>query len=107
MKDKNITISLSEYRELLLKERPNDNDKWLVEKIKDFISEDRDIEKNIDTPTYISESSGTYVSEIAEGEEPENLLNFTKLHEISDSKKENSDNDDELQKAIDKELESL
>lgn len=78
-----------------------------VIKIKDFISEDRDIEKNIDTPTYISESSGTYVSEIAEGEEPENLLNFTKLQEISDSKKENSDNDDELQKAIDEELEAL
>lgn len=39
MKDKNITISLSEYRELLLKERPNDNDKWLVEKIKDFIAQ--------------------------------------------------------------------
>lgn len=78
-----------------------------VIKIKDFISEDRDIEKNIDEPTYISESSSTYVSEIAEGEEPENLLNFTKLQEISDSKKENQDNDAELQKAIDKELEAL
>ena len=39
MKDKNITISLSEYKELLLKERPNDNDKWLLEKIKDFIAQ--------------------------------------------------------------------
>ena len=37
MKDKNITISLSEYRDLLLKERPNDNDKWVLEKIKEFI----------------------------------------------------------------------
>ena len=39
MKDKNITISLSEYRDLLLKERPNDNDKWLVEKIKNFVAQ--------------------------------------------------------------------
>lgn len=39
MKDKNITISLSEYKELLLKERPSDNDKWLLEKIKTFIAE--------------------------------------------------------------------
>lgn len=38
MKDKNITISLSEYRNLLLKERPNDNDKWVLEKIKEFIA---------------------------------------------------------------------
>lgn len=38
MKDKNITISLSEYRDLLLKERPNDNDKWVLEKIKEFIA---------------------------------------------------------------------
>ena len=38
MKDKNITISLSEYKELLLKERPSDNDKWLLEKIKDYIA---------------------------------------------------------------------
>lgn len=39
MKDKNITISLSEYKELLMKERPSDNDKWLVEKIKNFIAD--------------------------------------------------------------------
>lgn len=39
MKDKNITISMSEYKELLLKERPNDNDKWLLEKIKNFIAD--------------------------------------------------------------------
>ena len=40
MKDKNITISLSEYKELLLKERPSDNDKWILGKIKDFIAEE-------------------------------------------------------------------
>lgn len=38
MKDKNVTISLAEYKELLLKERPSDNDKWVLEKIKEFIS---------------------------------------------------------------------
>ena len=38
MKEKNITINLSEYKELLLKERPNDNDKWVLGKIKEFIS---------------------------------------------------------------------
>lgn len=39
MKDKNITISLSEYKELLLKEIPSDNDKWTLGKIKDFIAQ--------------------------------------------------------------------
>lgn len=38
MKDKNVMIPLSEYKELLLKERPTDNDKWVLEKIKDFIA---------------------------------------------------------------------
>ena len=75
-----------------------------VIRIKDFIAEDRDIEKNIEVPTYISDSSTAYVSEIAEGEEPENLLSFTKTQEDS-SEKNNSDED--LQKAIDEELKSL
>ena len=75
-----------------------------VIKIKDFISEDRDIEKNIKMPTYISDSSTSYVSEIAEGEEPENLLNFTKMQEDANVK---SNNDDDLSKAIDEELKSL
>lgn len=38
MKEKNVTITMSEYKELLLKEKPSDNDKWLLEKIKEFIS---------------------------------------------------------------------
>lgn len=38
MKEKNVTITMSEYKELLLKERPSDNDKWLLEKIKNFIA---------------------------------------------------------------------
>lgn len=39
MKDKQVTISLTEYKELLLKERPSDNDKWLLEKIKNYIAQ--------------------------------------------------------------------
>ncbi len=71
-------------------------------KIKDFIVEDRDIEK----ASYISESSTEYVSEIAEGEEPENLLNFAKMQEEDVNNNENDDSED-LQKAIDEELKSL
>lgn len=46
MKDKNITISLSEYKDLLLKERPNDNDKWLLEKIKEYLSQNCKLDRN-------------------------------------------------------------
>ena len=80
-----------------------EQDKKVI-RIKDFIAEDRDIEKNIEVPAYISDSSTTYVSDIAEGDEPENLLSFTKTQEAS-SEQNNSDED--LQKAIDEELKSL
>lgn len=46
MKDKQITISLTEYKELLLKERPDDNDKWLLEKIKNFIASQCSLDKD-------------------------------------------------------------
>lgn len=46
MKDKQVTVSLTEYKELLLKERPNDNDKWLLEKIKDFIASQCRLDSN-------------------------------------------------------------
>lgn len=46
MKDENVTISLSEYKELLLKERPSENDKWLLEKIKDFIANNCELDSN-------------------------------------------------------------
>lgn len=46
MKDKNITISLAEYKELLLKERPSDNDKWVLEKIKTFIAENAKLDRD-------------------------------------------------------------
>lgn len=50
--------------------------------IKDFTTEDRDIEKDIkEMPRYISESSTSYVSDIEEGDEPQNLLQFMKIQE--------------------------
>lgn len=77
--------------------------------IKDFINENRDIEKDIkEVPTYISESSSTYISDIEEGEEPENLLQFTKMQEDeapTDSLPENKE--DDLTKSIDDELKKL
>jgi hypothetical protein len=49
MKDKNITISLNEYKELLLKERPSDNDKWILGKLKDFIADNCELDSNYKT----------------------------------------------------------
>lgn len=46
MKEETIKISLNEYKELLLKERPNDNDKWLLEKIKNFIAQNCELDAN-------------------------------------------------------------
>lgn len=77
--------------------------------IKDFITEDRDIEKDIkEFPTYISESSTSYVSDIEEGEEPENLLQFTKMQEDTEpSEKIEENKDEDLTKSIDAELKKL
>jgi len=85
-----------------------------VIKIKEFIQEDRDIEKNIkEVPAYISETSSSYVSDIEEGSEPENLLMFTKIQEVESDKKnseeklQSDETDNELAKAIDAEIETL
>lgn len=80
-----------------------------VIRIKEFIQEDRDIEQNIkDVPSYISESSTSYVSDIEEGAEPENLLLFTKMQEITDEKSKELDTDENnLSQAIDDEIKSL
>lgn len=53
MKDKNVTISMSEYKELLLKERPSDNDKWLLEKIKNFIANSCKLDRDCDSITIL------------------------------------------------------
>ncbi len=90
-------------KEIKSKNNKKEQSKQIL-KIKDFIAEDRDIEKNINMPTYISDSSTSYVSEIAEGEEPENLLSFTKMEEAEDIK---NNSDESLQKAIEEELKSL
>ena len=72
--------------------------------IKEFINEDRDIEKNIKIePAYISETNRGYVSDIEEGEEPENLLLFTKMQE-ADSKAKKIEEDNNLDKAIEDEI---
>lgn len=47
------------------------------------MQQDRDIEKDIrNVPAYISEPSASYVSDVEEGEEPQNLLQFTKMQEV-------------------------
>lgn len=92
---------------------PQDKEKPKVIHIKEFLNEDRDIEKDIsETPAYISETSTSYVSDIEEGEEPENLLQFTKMQENSsetepaimpDAEEKNIEEDD-LSKALDAEI---
>ena len=79
--------------------------------LKEFIQEDKNTEKNIkEIPTYISDTTETYVSDIEEGEEPQNLLLFTKMQEVDNNTKETqkslSDSDD-LSQAIDEEINQL
>lgn len=79
--------------------------------IKEFINEDRDIEKDIrEVPAYISETSASYVSDIEEGAEPENLLLFTKMQEeVSETATETQpeNGNDDLSDAIDAEIKGL
>lgn len=83
-----------------------------VIRIKEFIEEDRDIEKDFRTaPAYISEPSTDYISDIEEGGEPENLLLFTKMQEetsesVPETQKSVSETD-ELSKAIEAEIRDL
>ncbi len=80
--------------------------------IKEFLNEDRDIEKDIaEMPAYISEPSPSYISDIEEGEEPENLLQFTKMQESSSEvetinvpEKDEPSIGEDLSKALDAEL---
>ncbi len=79
--------------------------------IKEFIQEDKDIEKNIkEVPAFISEKPSEYISDIDEGEEPENLLLFTKIQEVEQEKAASETEDkpnDDLSQAIDAEINSL
>lgn len=83
-------------------------------RIKDFINEDKDIEKDVrKAPSYISETSASYISDIEEGEEPENLLLFTKMQEEKRSsdaqslQNETLSREDDLSDAIDAEIKGL
>jgi len=90
------------------KDSTKDKEESKVIRIKEFIQEDRDIEKNIrEVPAYISESSTQYVSDIEEGDEPENLLLFTKMQEAEGGKENVIEEDQELSKAIDDEINDL
>lgn len=88
-----------------------ENEKTQAIRIKEFINEDRDIEKDIkDAPAYISEPSASYVSDIEEGDEPENLLLFTKMQEepSAENTEANSEKvEDDLTEAIEAEIKSL
>ena len=93
----------------------SDKEEPKVIKIKEFIQEDKDIEKNIkEIPTYISETPSDYISDIEEGEEPENLLLFTKIQELEAEKASKNQAEEtqepienELSRAIDAEINSL
>ena len=107
MANKNeVTISLEEYKELLLKERPNDNDKWILGKIKDFIADkcklkNEDIEikdswdfgeklleyiKIIDKDFYKTIIKKTYDEEM---EKQNNKLKMEKARKIKEIENEN------------------
>jgi len=79
--------------------------------IKEFIKEDRDAKKDIQkAPVYISDTAEAYVSDIEEGDEPENLLLFTKMQEADDDPKKvqkKSNDDDDLSRAIEEEINQL
>jgi len=76
--------------------------------IKDFIQEDKITDKSIEkTPSYISEISTGYVSDIEEGDEPENLLLFTKMQEVNNEKSSSETEDSDLTEAIDAEMKAL
>lgn len=86
-------------------EKDGDNQTQAIH-IREFINEDRDIEKNLrEIPAYIAETSAASVSDIEEGEEPENLLLFIKMQEAV--KKQPEPIRDELSKAIDEEINNL
>lgn len=112
MKNKTITIELNEYKELLLKERPSDNDKWLLEKIKNYIAEncklDRDCSeitikdsydfardilrfiKMVDMDFYKTIVKKCYDIEI---EKEETKLRVEKMNAIKELNKEQREND--------------
>lgn len=97
----------SETKEVAEDETPSDTDSKAIH-IKEFIQEDKVAEKTeTKAPSYISEISSGYVSDIEEGEEPENLLLFTKMQEVNSEKSSSEIEDNDLTEAIDAEMNAL
>lgn len=88
-------------------ETPSDAEEKIIQ-IKEFIQEDKLKEKSMEkAPSYISEISSGYVSDIEEGEEPENLLLFTKMQEVNSEKSASETDDNDLTDAINAEMKAL
>ena len=88
-------------------ETPSDAEAKVIH-IKEFIQEDKVEEKAIaKAPSYISEISSGYVSDIEEGKEPENLLLFTKMQEVNSEKTASEADDNDLTDAINAEMKAL
>ncbi len=109
---KEIMLAREENQEKIEEEKEGNQKEPKVIKIKEFIQEDRDIEKNIkEMPAYIAETPSDYVSDIEEGAEPENLLLFTKMQELEAEKASTPDEKDSIDKelslAIDNEIKKL
>lgn len=88
--DKDVVLGKAEPKIIEEKEDvPSAAEPEKVIRIQEFMQQDRDIEKDIrNVPAYISESSASYVSDVEEGEEPQNLLQFTKMQEVKKSSAE-------------------
>ena len=82
--DKDVVLGKAEPKIIEVKEDvPSAAEPEKVIRIQEFMQQDRDIEKDIrNVPAYISEPSASYVSDVEEGEEPQNLLQFTKMQEV-------------------------
>ena len=88
--DKDVVLGKAEPKIIEEKEDvPSAAEPEKVIRIQEFMQQDRDIEKDIrNVPAYISEPSASYVSDVEEGEEPQNLLQFTKMQEVKKSSAE-------------------
>lgn len=97
----------NETKEVVKVETPSDSAAEVIH-IKEFIQEDKVAEKATEkAPSYISEISSGYISDIEEGEEPENLLLFTKMQEVNSEKLSSETEDNDLTEAIDAEMKAL
>lgn len=82
-----VTITLQEYKDLITREMPNDNDKWVLNKLKDFI---------LDNVTL--DSSNREISIKSSYDFANNILKFIKIVDINWYK-------DIIKKSFDKKME--